>query len=348
MRTAAPPGSAITPPAAPAHYATIDALRGVAAVMVFGFHLNEKVPAATGPGLDFWRSAWKHGYLGVPLFFVISGVCVTLSWLREPGAGEFLHHRLRRIFPPYWASLAVVVALALGVKVLTGVNDVAPLPQTASAILATLVLATRPVTDVPVVNWVYWSLSFEVAFYAVLAAVLLAPRTQRLLLLAAVHTVFCLLAAFLPSPALRPFFFIELWPLFGTGAALVLWRRDRRIAAVMGLASGVHLTLCLTQGRHEALWLTAGLGVTVCAAALAGRGLLGASPLVYLGKVSYSIYLIHVPVAMGLIGRLLPSFGRSAAAEIAWQVVVFLATLAVVQAFFLLAERPFLRSHRPK
>lgn len=345
--TVARPGPPSARPAASAHYATIDGLRGVAAVMVFGFHLNEKVFSDASPLLDYWRATWKQGHLGVPLFFVISGVCITLSWLREPGAGEFLQRRLCRIFPPYWASLAVVVALALGVKLLTGVNDVAPLPQSPSAILATLALATRPVTEVPVVNWVYWSLSFEVAFYAVLAAVLLAPREHRLTVLAVVHTAFCLMAAFPQVTAIRPLFFAGLWPLFGTGVAVVLWRHDRRISILMVLASGVHLVLCLTQGRLAAYWLTAILGAIVCAAALNGRGLLGAKPLVRLGKLSYSIYLIHVPIALGLIGRLLPPFGPTATAEIAWQVVVFLATLALVEIFFFLAEKPFLRARRP-
>ena len=345
--TAASPGASRQPPPAAARYESIDGLRGIAAAMVFGFHLNEKASTIDGSVIELWRTVWKHGHLGVPLFFVISGVCVTLSWLREPSAAVFLHHRLRRIFPPYWASLALVAALALTVKVITGVNDVASFPHTPAAILATLVLATRPVTDVPVVNWVYWSLSFEVAFYAVMAAVLLAPRVRRLPILCATHVAICLAAAFIPSVVIRPLFFVELWPLFGTGAALVLWRPHRRIAVLMGLASCVHLTLCLTQGRLEAYWLTAGLGVAVCAAALAGHGLLSAPSLVHLGKMSYSIYLVHVPIALGLIGRLLPSFGRNAVAEIAWQIVVFFSTLVVVHAFFLLAEKPFLRPRRP-
>lgn len=106
----------------------IDCLRGLAAVSVFLFHLSGTPNAAHGGGLDRWNAFWRHGHLGVPLFFVISGVCITQTWLGSENAARFVAQRLRRIFPAYWGSLAVIVLLALSVKLATGTNDVAPLP----------------------------------------------------------------------------------------------------------------------------------------------------------------------------------------------------------------------------
>jgi len=117
---------------------SIDALRGVAALCVFLFHYGY----------------FRFGYLGVELFFLISGFVFTLS-LRQVAAGEFLVRRFIRLFPTYWlcASMAFV-ARAYG-----------PDPATAYEYAVNMTMLGGFV-GVPYLDGVYWSLTEELVFYA--------------------------------------------------------------------------------------------------------------------------------------------------------------------------------------
>jgi len=109
----------------------LDEARGVAVLMVILFHC---LGAAMGsdriawsgmfrdlsfrPGMKSWLllSPLTFGYLGVAIFFVISGFCIHLSFSRlkvENPWREFFHRRVFRILPPYYAWLAIFVILGL-------------------------------------------------------------------------------------------------------------------------------------------------------------------------------------------------------------------------------------------
>ena len=108
----------------------IDVLRGAAALAVTLFHLNCVLapdPASALSGA--WHALWKHGHLGVPVFFAISGFCIFQAWERASGPAAFLARRLRRIYPPYLASLGVVLVVIALTRLVHGVNDVVPLPR---------------------------------------------------------------------------------------------------------------------------------------------------------------------------------------------------------------------------
>ena len=100
----------------------IDQLRGVAALAVVVCHAA--VSAYRGaPNLGGAPWPWLgFGYLGVPLFFVISGFCIHLPQARllaSPAAGRpawrrFFARRFWRLYPPYLAAIAVALALGGG------------------------------------------------------------------------------------------------------------------------------------------------------------------------------------------------------------------------------------------
>ena len=105
----------------------------------------------------------------MPLFFVISGYCIATIASKETRVGAFLAGRFTRVYFPYWASLAVVLGTVAIRYLWTGTNDVTPLPRDSWSWLATLILVTHPASSVPTINWVYWSLTYEVAFYLIVA-----------------------------------------------------------------------------------------------------------------------------------------------------------------------------------
>lgn len=104
------------------HFPALDGVRGIAILAVVGFHVA--VVASTNAGWAYRASPPLHswplfaGSLGVDVFFVLSGLLVFRSWqaLRERYRSEgvrsiveFARRRGRRILPPYWFALAILI-----------------------------------------------------------------------------------------------------------------------------------------------------------------------------------------------------------------------------------------------
>jgi len=89
---------------------SLDIARGLAALFVFSFHLSTNI-ADVSPMLG---ALARYGYMGVPIFFVISGYCMAASaqriLSRNLPAGSFLRKRFLRIYPAFWASILVIMA----------------------------------------------------------------------------------------------------------------------------------------------------------------------------------------------------------------------------------------------
>lgn len=347
------------PPSAPAgpRMPWLDTMRGVAALMVVWHHLYVVVlhgfpadGALRSAGIVQALMAVGHwGVLGVPVFFVLSGYCVGQAWLRAPGWQGFAWRRIRRIFPNYYASLALVAVCAVAARLISGVNDIAAFPRpTAANILATVFLQTTPASTTPTVCWVYWSLSYEIAFYAVLTAVHALPvrwRIPGLLVAGAAASAL----AYSPESFLRPgpLFFCDLWPLFAAGVALAL--RSVRPTAAFTLAAialgGLPAILLnpLYPGFVASGVLAAGFVL------LADRGV----PLPRLrwleraGDFSYSLYLVNVPVIL-LAGRwLILRPDQTVAGLLGGCVVTVALVIPVAMLFCRWFEKPFLGASSP-
>jgi peptidoglycan/LPS O-acetylase OafA/YrhL len=147
-------------PAAPRDRAPeLDLLRFVAASLVVVYHYAYR-PAVSGVvdtlvygGLQDFAA---YGYLGVQLFFLISGFVIVWSAAgRRPA--QFLRSRFLRLYPMFWVGVALtMVAVWLG--------DVRPELFNARVILANLTLLPA-YFDAPMVDGVYWTLAIELKFY---------------------------------------------------------------------------------------------------------------------------------------------------------------------------------------
>src|ERR1041384_299606 len=102
----------------------IDALRGAAALGVVFYHAVEQGPKVLPNNLLQYpiclvQFGSSFGYIGVFLFFVISGFCIHLQWARAKAAGvepeirfgAFWQRRIRRLYPPYIITLLLFLLL---------------------------------------------------------------------------------------------------------------------------------------------------------------------------------------------------------------------------------------------
>lgn len=323
----------------------VDVFRGAAAIAVALYHFIV-VPSTgvAGPLSTAWRWVWGYGYLGVPVFFALSGYCVGMTWLKAPGAAVFARRRARRILPPYWACVLLIIALAFVRRLATGTNDLGVLPRTPEALLATVALATYPVTSVPAMNWVYWTLYCEVIYYGIMALALLV-RGSRVAVLAGLHGALCVVAAIHWLPDVGPLMWVNFWPAFGVGAALAVFPRQRRVALGM-LAVGL-LPLCgFARHPRDAVYVAVALVTTGLVHLTVHRAVPAALVAIErVGEFSYSLYLLHVPIGVLLLMRLFPGSFGSDAGFLLRQLVLLAAVLLAARLFFVTAERPF--AHLP-
>src|SRR5690349_948892 len=83
------------------YYAGLDGLRGIAILLIIGYHIFDFIPL------------FNHGWLGVDLFFVLSGFLITDILLKTRGQKGYLKNfyvkRILRIFPVYYLTLVVFI-----------------------------------------------------------------------------------------------------------------------------------------------------------------------------------------------------------------------------------------------
>lgn len=128
-------------------YLSLDHWRGIACLLVVVFHstsvfaMTPLAGAASTSGLDGLASTalavGRIGWIGVPIFFVISGYAISAaadsSRRRGRGTATFFRRRVRRIYPTYWTWILVQVAtvFALDAIIRPGMltNSVAPIER---------------------------------------------------------------------------------------------------------------------------------------------------------------------------------------------------------------------------
>jgi peptidoglycan/LPS O-acetylase OafA/YrhL len=311
--------------------AAVEALRGIAALAVAWFHVTNA--NASFPATDWLRVSGAWGWLGVESFFVISGFVLPLAMHRAgyrlKDAGRFLTRRLIRLHPAYLASLAVVLAL-WWISSLSPGFDRQP-PSTPQVLLHVVYLPALFGYDW--LNAVYWTLGIEVQFYVLLAVSypLLAHRASvsQLIWLAAATAL-----SFVVTPEFLVFRYLVVFA-FGAVVFLIVVGLVHRVVGIALLAM-LSLSTLIVHGLPVA---TVAVGT---AALIALHARLSWPPLLSIGALSYSLYLIHAPIG----GRIVNFGSRYAEGAVAEFVVMLLAMLVSLAAAFLLywlVERPSLR-----
>jgi peptidoglycan/LPS O-acetylase OafA/YrhL len=206
--------------------------------------------------------------------------------------------------------------------------------------LAHLLVAFAPTTSVEGINWVYWTLTCEIAFYAVIGLCVWRRRLAWPILIG-LTAVACVAGGHLPAVA----FPLRYWSFFALGVAIAEQRR-RPGSAPLLLTLLCVVDLLSRQGRAESLTgAVTALSVAACLAPW-GAFLNRERVFSWIGRSSYSLYLIHVPIgvwlglslARGLFGA---SFRQSSlVAHGAGDLGLLLLASSAAFLFYRLVERP--------
>ena len=347
------------------HVPALDGLRGLALLGVLLFHANGALPG---------------GYLGVDLFFVLSGYLITsllLAEQRETGRialSAFWVRRARRLFP---ALLSLMPVVAIYGRYFARSEELRTVREQALAALAyvanwqaifqhksywQLFASPSPLEHT-------WSLSIEEQFYVVwplLVTLVLRRRTSRALLvislLLSALSMAAMLLLFSPESTSRAYLGTDTRMagiLLGAAFATLVspnhefqLRTTRLLDGLGGLAAlGLAVAWCTLRGTnpflyHGGFWLTelGALALIACAVSrersIVARAL-AIRPFTLLGTVSYGVYLWHWPINVFLTPERVHLHG------LPLHVLRFSLTFAVAIASYHFLEQPIRRHGVP-
>lgn len=329
----------------------IQYLRGLAAVLVVYAHLDTQISRIAA---DHHLPYAAIGIWGVDIFFVISGFIMYVAAIEiDATPGHFLLRRAIRIVPLYWSLTALIVAVAY----------VAPAMLSSTRLEANHVLASFLFLPWP--NPAYdgywpvlipgWTLNYEMYFYAAVAIGLLAPRPLRAILTSAI--VIGILVALQLSKSTGPVSFygntIVIEFLFGLLAGyLFKWARPLGVPSGV-LLIGLSFVLVVWMADMTSVPRSVAYGLPALMIVIGSLQLEGMAkhavfrPALYLGDISYSLYLTHV-IALPMVTAIFVHLGARYGVEgsPAYPFVATLWALLVASLVYLAIERPLTRTLR--
>ncbi len=320
----------------------LDGLRAIAVLMVITAHVRS----------DAWRGL--KGYLGVTIFFVLSGYLITSLAIREESRRgsismrSFYLRRTFRIFPLYYLTLGIYTALILLSHSLADkkVGFLHALPYYLTYCQDIAIFSRGGSDSLPFYH--SWSLGIEEKFYLLwplIAFVLLRGRPRLRLLAAILLAIMCSFVGSFVGPY-TPI-------LFGCALACCLHYSHIRIFVARYASGGTLVAIFLMLATHTAIAFghLRGSGnslYALCVAALIAcllssegiiKSALSFRPLTAIGKLSYGIYLFHI-----LCLNVVVHFTKSH--NLATYALTTLTACGVAAALHRWFEQPFIRLGR--
>lgn len=308
--------------------AIVETIRGLAALAVCLFHFTKGNVQFLG-NAQWYQKIATHGWIGVEAFFVLSGFIIPYSLVKS---GYRLNRFLRffgkrclRIEPPYLVSIALVLLLGYVGSKVPGYRG-EPFQLNWPEIWSHIAYLPKHLGY----DWilpVYWSLEAEFHFYILIGLSL--PFLWKTPWHLVAGMVIALAAGFV-----IPLSVFSYAPLFVMGIAVCAYKTGRISREMFWGLLILSVGVSFLRGQEPIM------PITGLVTALAIVFLDYTSPVTaFLGKISYSLYLIHVPIG----GRIINLGGRFA--DSAWKVwalmlVALIVTLVASWIFYRLVEWP--------
>lgn len=307
-------------------FKALDGLRGLAVLAVvvyhFGAPFNTYYPSDAPSPYSFIL-----GELGVQLFFVISGFVILMSAAHGKTAKSFVISRFTRLYPAYWVAVLFSACLITWIGVETR-------QVTLSQVLINLTMFQRFVL-VENVDQVYWTLAVEMQFYLLMLVCIVVSkgrlRNDYLMKLGVLWAgVGCALMALYPGDSSTGLAKVLVWAVlaqhaafFCFGMAMYVYFNTRIFTWYMPFFATVAVAnTYIAHGAAHALGVLAIVALFFAVVQRRNVSFLDRGPLQFLGKISYSLYLFHTVLGLGIIHLTQNSWGVCGSRVLASVVVI--------------------------
>ncbi len=295
----------------------LESLRGIAALMIVVYHLVELMKIPAPPGTEFIST---HFGLGVPLFFTLSGFVLSYGYSERLGSSREIYYfyakRFFRIAPLYYLMLLLWCV--------TNAWSFDNYFSTETILLNLSFLFSLVPGSHEGIVWASWSIGVEMLFYLLFPVLTLLFFNSRLALLGWLLSliVSANIYSTMEAAGLSSYAYMNIGqqlPFFLAGmAAFRIWQArdffERRSISLLlvSFALASALFLLANEGAYIALWklqfgrIEHNVWSVIFAALIIGAScgtaqMPSARPLRNLGKVSFSLYLIHPLIFLGLM-----------------------------------------------
>jgi peptidoglycan/LPS O-acetylase OafA/YrhL len=311
----------------------LDALRGLAAVFVVLFHYS----MSGRPHYNIFR----FGITGVDLFFIISGFVIMMSIERIKYGYEFIISRFCRLFPTYWVCVTLTLIIIMIAKPFYGQPVIVPWQQYFANMTMFQYYLGYDNLDGP-----YWTMIIEMSFYLIILLLFYvkALRSVVFILTSLVVLMTILTEKYRGDLFTQQFLYnfplMESLPLFVAGICFYkVFKQHKRSVLYIFLILGCYLAQVLLYrhcGRapghvsHAEYKLLLGIYFTFFFLLLLRKlKFIVTKYTLFLGKISFALYLIHQYLSINLIIPYLVDHGTNyyiAAFAVAFPVSLLFAT----------------------
>jgi peptidoglycan/LPS O-acetylase OafA/YrhL len=358
----------------------LDALRAFGALGIAAHHIHRYRPlkAPVDHLLPiFVHNTCLYGWIGVQMFWVLTGFMLAYSLrnveLRPAVAGNFMLRRIVRLGIPYWTVVLLVAALDLIVRWIVSARNLPPdltdEPVTWIRLVANLLFVQDifGYGNISAGTW-FVAVDLQLSFVFVVLMMLVRPLSMNGRVGGTAH-VLALMALFLPWGLLALFGFnldrqYEPWvvyyfhiPLLG---AMAWWAIEGRIPRLLFWAYAGTMAAATVVRYNQYVPIPGSptfSKLTVAAAVATATGVtiylvgrrghlgdwLGFGWLQYLGRISYSLFLIHYPVSWAVLYLGCHWTGDHELSAVIWLIVAFTSSIIAAHLFYKFVEAPSLR-----
>ena len=292
----------------------IDALRFLAACSVVIFHYAFQGYASGHSVLAYplLVPVAKYGYLGVELFFMISGFVILMT-ASSGRLRRFTISRIVRLYPAFWACCTITFLFEIGIGTESTTISF-------GQYLANMTMLSQFARIAPV-DPVYWTLAIEMQFYALVAVVLVFKKIEKAQLFLTIWLLATIVLDVHQSKWLRFFLIAQYAPFFIGGAvAFIIWSRGITLARlglmVLAFLLSVYHSLLdihhLVKAyntpycNHVVIGIVTVFFCVMLLIATRYTGWFGNQNWSPIGVLTYPLYLIHYVVGMIILNRLSP------------------------------------------
>lgn len=269
----------------------IDALRGLAALAVVIYHYSTRYDEIFGHQKNDYLG-FSHGYLGVHLFFIISGFVIFMTVKKTKSVSDFAKKRAIRLYPAYIVAVIITYLLVIW-------SDLEGRKISFFEAVFNLTMFQGFIPGIKHVDGAYWSLTVELTFYILIGILLYFGLIKRIILFSSlwllvsvgVQILNLVASENMITKVLSYYAIADYSYLFVAGIMFYLIREKSEVKHYIILLSC--LVYCFAfNGLWDSIIITLFFITFYCA--ISGKlGFLNVAPLRFLGAISYSLYLVH-------------------------------------------------------